>query len=524
MSDVGGGGGARVGGGGASSSAPPPPSAWPPPARSPWQPADAPGAASRYSGRLPRSDVEVAFRTLCNGGDDEEEAEEDRKQGHHPVIDKESLREGLRKLKLPCGDSYVEGLIRAADTNHDGKLDYAEFERFVDERDKEVGAVFDALDMDRSGLLYPHEVAEGFNRLGIKCSERTAKALITSLDQLDYHEFRRGLMLLPALSAAAIFQYWERATAIDLGDTDFTLPDEPAESGPHTSATANALRNLLCGAIAGVFSRTATAPIDRLKTLMMAQRPDLVALGPQVGGGVWPGLQAMYIEGGVRGFWRGNFANCIKVAPEQAVKFFAYDFFKSILVEDPKNPSVGDRLLAGGMAGMLSQFIVYPLDLVKTRLSIAPSAYNVGILGTMRHVARTEGVRSLWHGLTPSLIGIFPYASVDLAVFSMLKDFYTSQHPEGKSPGALWLLGSGAVSSTCGQLVSFPLMVVRTRLQAQDNTHKHPYNGMLDCFAKVYKYEGIRGLYRGLIPNFLKTIPATGLSYFVYETSKQMLS
>jgi solute carrier family 25 phosphate transporter 23/24/25/41 len=82
----------------------------------------------------------------------------------------------------------------------------------------------------------------------------------------------------------------------------------------------------------------------------------------------------------------------------------------------------------------------------------------------------------------------------------------------------------GATSTICGQLISYPLALVRTRLQAQEI----PMNAanrdtMTKIFSTIWKNEGLRGLYRGLLPNIIKVVPAVSLSYIVYEHMKRLL-
>lgn len=112
-------------------------------------------------------------------------------------------------------------------------------------------------------------------------------------------------------------------------------------------------------------------------------------------------------------------------------------------------------------------------------------------------------------------------------------------------------LACGTVSSTCGQLVSYPLSLVRTRLQAQSKTstltsltslsiyytlyltpaapvagrkgETTVATGMIDMLSNIYWSEGVRGLYRGFLPNFLKAIPAVSIGYLVYERLKLFL-
>lgn len=144
-----------------------------------------------------------------------------------------------------------------------------------------------------------------------------------------------------------------------------------------------------------------------------------------------------------------------------------------------------------------------------------------------RQILQREGPRALYRGLTPSLVGVVPYAGIDLTVYETLKNTY--QTHVSQEPSWLVPLACGTVSSTCGQLVSYPLSLVRTRLQAQTapvagrKGETAVATGMIDMLSNIYWSEGVRGLYRGFLPNFLKAIPAVSIGYLVYERLKLFL-
>jgi len=115
------------------------------------------------------------------------------------------------------------------------------------------------------------------------------------------------------------------------------------------------------------------------------------------------------------------------------------------------------------------------------------------------------------------VVGVVPYAGVDFAVYSSLRDLYTRRYRD-HHPGVFTVFCCGAVSSTCGQVVAYPLQLVRTRLQTQGMAGRPMlYDGMMDAFCKIWKCDGLLGFYSGLVPNFMKAIPAVSISYIVYE-------
>ena len=82
----------------------------------------------------------------------------------------------------------------------------------------------------------------------------------------------------------------------------------------------------------------------------------------------------------------------------------------------------------------------------------------------------------------------------------------------------------GAISSFCGQTMAYPFQLVRTKLQSQGiYSPNYQYKNMVDCFTKVTMEKGLLGLYKGMGPNLMKTIPAISISYVVYEKMKVVL-
>ena len=129
------------------------------------------------------------------------------------------------------------------------------------------------------------------------------------------------------------------------------------------------------------------------------------------------------------------------------------------------------------------------------------------------------GLASFYRGLPLGLIGIFPYAAIDLGTFEWMKRGYAKS--KAKSLGipeddvklsAMVILGIGATSGSVGATVVYPINLLRTRLQAQGTTqHPQTYTGMMDVTVKTVQAEGFRGLFKGLTPNLLKVIPAVSI-------------
>nr|CAI5853494.1 unnamed protein product [Callosobruchus analis] len=232
----------------------------------------------------------------------------------------------------------------------------------------------------------------------------------------------------------------------------------------------------------------------------------------------------MVREGGVTGLWRGNGINVLKIAPESALKFAAYEQVKRLIKGDSKNQlAIYERFMAGALAGAISQTAIYPMEVLKTRLALRKTGQYKSIADAAYKIYVTEGLMSFYRGYIPNILGIVPYAGIDLAVYETLKKKYITSHSSNEQPSFWTLLACGSVSSTLGQMCSYPLALVRTRLQAQGKDYYPSSATMTGMFRTIIEKEGLLGLYRGITPNFVKVIPAVSISYVVYEYSSRLL-
>lgn len=243
----------------------------------------------------------------------------------------------------------------------------------------------------------------------------------------------------------------------------------------------------------------------------------------------------IYRNGSLYDYYRGNGANVVKIAPETALKFVLFDKLKQRFSEDPHNPTVTERFVSGGCAGALAGAAIYPLEIAKTRLALAPPKKYNGISHCLRKVVMQEGFSALYKGLAPSTCGILPYAAIDLGINSVLKDYYAEVYETmGQEPSVPLMLTCGMISSTSAMMVTYPLNLIRTKLQMSGLDQvftervKKPGDrytslpqfgrgaGAVGIAKEIYASRGIRGLYRGISGNLLKVVPATSISYTVY--------
>lgn len=298
---------------------------------------------------------------------------------------------------------------------------------------------------------------------------------------------------------------------------------------PQTSPAAMSAKLVFAGAVAGIISRTLCAPIEMVSTVMMCRGDACLSMRDE--------LSRTWQAEGLRGMFKGNGANCLKVAPSRGTQFLVYEFVKKMLVtrnlgmDVAKNSlHAGSRLFAGGVAGMVAATIVYPLEVVKTMLTLYPEECT-SIPGALKKVFRTGGVGALYRGLGPTLVAMFPYVGVEFMVYETLKKRWEAAFGPA---GTVALLILGALGGAAAQASAHPLDVIRRRMQMQSmNKQKggdddtkvatKPYSNMFTGLYRVAKDEGWHVLFNGLGPACLEKIPSTAFGYYIYEGMKVAL-
>ncbi|KAG6548617.1 hypothetical protein Mapa_010106 [Marchantia paleacea] len=275
------------------------------------------------------------------------------------------------------------------------------------------------------------------------------------------------------------------------------------------------LKRLLSGAIAGAFSRTCVAPLETIRTHLM------VGSGGQTVPAVFNHIVG---QEGWRGLFRGNGVNVIRVAPSKAIELFAYDTVKKFLTAKEGGK---DKIpfpiapVAGATAGVCSTLVMYPLELLKTRLTIQRGVYD-NLVHAIVKICKEEGPRELYRGLTPSLIGVIPYAATNYFAYDTLRKLY-KKYTKQERVGNLATLCIGSTSAAMSSACTFPLEVARKQMQLGAVSGRVVYKNLLHALTSILEQQGPSGLYRGLAASCFKLIPAAGISFMCYEGMKQIL-
>jgi len=332
-----------------------------------------------------------------------------------------------------------------------------------------------------------------------------------------------------------------------------------------------ALRSGLAGGLAGCAAKTIVGPLDRVKILFQASNPQFAKYT-----GSWFGVVTAMRDinraDGLRGLFRGHSATLLRIFPYAGIKFLAYEQIRAVVIPSKAQETNVRRFLSGSLAGVTSVFFTYPLEVIRVRLAFetkkdsrsslsricrqiynehppAPAITSTGAAGTtaavVQQVAPRHGLANFYRGFSPTLVGMLPYAGMSFLTHDTIGDWlrhpviakYTelplkkpSSEPSGgkqklqrtqlNAPAELF---SGAIAGLVSQTASYPLEVIRRRMQVGGAVGDGHRMNMAETARKIWLERGWRGFFVGLSIGYVKVVPMVATSFYVYERGKLYL-
>lgn len=277
--------------------------------------------------------------------------------------------------------------------------------------------------------------------------------------------------------------------------------------------------SLVSGACAGAVAKTVIAPLDRTKIkFQVSKTPFTYQKACEI-------LYKGYKKNGLRSWWRGNSATMARVIPYASIQFTAHEQLK-LYFGSKHNVALppGKRFIAGSLAGASAVCFTYPFDMVRARMAVARRTQYRTLRHAFATIYRQEGPKTFFNGFIPTLFGITPYAGTSFFVYETLKKNYHTKYPGIDLP-ALYRLGFGAVAGICGQGFSYPLDIIRRRMQTDGVDGKgYKYRKLIWTMKYILRTEGIiKGFYKGMSINWIKGPIAVGVSFMTFDTTQHFL-
>lgn len=260
--------------------------------------------------------------------------------------------------------------------------------------------------------------------------------------------------------------------------------------------------DFLIGGLSACIARTACSPLE----LYRLQRQNSFIPNST--------MMDVYKKEGLRYFWKGNGINCIRAFPQFAITNAVFEKSKIIndKLFDNKNVS---NFISGSLGGLTSMICIYPLETTRTFLSLQT---NKNKYSGMIDVLRRENTRVLYRGMGVGLWGIGSWSGILYSSYNLMNEYLKNEYFDIK-------VFSGSLSGLLALTITYPSDLLRRRLQLQGFDQTVPkYNGIIDACLKIKRTEGLKGFYRGLGANYIKTAPTFALQFWCMELFKKYKS
>jgi len=277
--------------------------------------------------------------------------------------------------------------------------------------------------------------------------------------------------------------------------------------------------DFLMGGVSAAVSKTAAAPIERVKLLIQNQ-DEMLKSGrlAEPYKGIGDCFSRVIKEEGFVSLWRGNMANVIRYFPTQALNFAFKDYFKRMFNFNKDRDGYwkwfGGNLASGGAAGACSLFFVYSLDYARTRLANDNKSAKKGgqrqfngLVDVYRKTLATDGVQGLYRGFNISCVGIIVYRGLYFGMYDSLKPVLLTGNMKD-SFFASFLLGWG-ITIGAG-LASYPIDTIRRRMMMTSG-EAVKYTSSYQAGVEIVKKEGVKSLFKGAGANILRAIAGAGV-------------
>lgn len=281
------------------------------------------------------------------------------------------------------------------------------------------------------------------------------------------------------------------------------------------------LDHSVAGITAGIVSATSLHPLDLIKTRMQVDSSAVSFIGNSI-----RTFRSVVQSQGYLGLYRGVTPNLAGSTASWGLYFYFYTEIKQRMRGPAgetssaiaSNLSPAQHLMASATAGALTAAFTNPLWVVKTRMCTTsktdPGAYR-GLFDGLMQIGKREGLPGLYRGIVPALFGVSHGALQFMAYEEMKK--WRAKRFDGTVPDKLatWeYIVMSASSKVFATTLTYPYQVIKSRLQMSGSK----FNGVVDCVAQTYQKEGFRGYYKGMVPNIVRVLPGTCVTFVVYES------
>lgn len=283
----------------------------------------------------------------------------------------------------------------------------------------------------------------------------------------------------------------------------------------HVMGTGVAL--FLAGGTAGALAKTCTAPLDRLKIIMQisSANQQTAAAKAAASGGLIPAFIAIGKSEGIKGYWKGNVPQVIRILPYSTAMLNSYEFYKQQFGGDQYRETgklpVASRLMSGALAACTATLVTYPLDIIRLRLSVDPNMTTM--TQVCKAIIKEEGAKAFFKGLPATCLSISPYSALNFCMFDLIKKAIPGEET-AQTVATASFIATMLASGTC-----YPLDTIRRQMQLKSSS----YANVFDAGKAILARDGVGGMFRGFVPNVIKNAPNKSVQLTTFDVFKRKI-
>jgi hypothetical protein len=224
------------------------------------------------------------------------------------------------------------------------------------------------------------------------------------------------------------------------------------------------------------------------------------------------------------------FQAVIRVVPYMSIQFASYEVYNDFFTKNAPLPAknVLTPVLAGSMAGLTAVALTYPLDTVRARMALQLEGHSTtqysGVVNALATIAKHEGVPALYRGIQATMVGVAPYTGIKFGTYELMKTALRNAiGVEEKDLPSYMRAAAGASAGMFALTFVYPFDVIRRRFQTHKGGAKYP--SLWAALTTILREEGlVKGLYRGLSLNYIKTLPNVAIYMSLYDYIKTRIN
>eukprot|EP00475_Leptophrys_vorax_P033162 TRINITY_DN5188_c0_g1_i2.p1 TRINITY_DN5188_c0_g1~~TRINITY_DN5188_c0_g1_i2.p1 ORF type:complete len:190 (-),score=32.16 TRINITY_DN5188_c0_g1_i2:37-606(-) len=185
--------------------------------------------------------------------------------------------------------------------------------------------------------------------------------------------------------------------------------------------------------------------------------------------------------------------------------------------------------MSAAFAGSLTVLVTNPIWMIKTRIQVQSTTGTAeyrGAFDCFRSIIKNEGVMTLYRGIGPAMM-LVSNGAIQFMCYEELKHYTAHSILTSESDlKSHHFMVIGGISKMISATTTYPLQVIKSRLyqKVQGTKNQLKYKGIRDVITRVVAAEGVRGFYKGLTPQLMKTVPASAMTFFAYENTIRFLN